>query len=238
MLKLEKTLLTPEPNPWSYSVSGLILVISLVLSLLTWSGGQYASAFSASRDQIFVGHEYWRLFTTIGVHGDLKHYLSNAFFFWIFGFLLNSYFGFFVFPVLSLIAGALVNYLTLASYPAGAVLVGASGVVYFMAAFWATLYFCIERGTHPLKRIMAVIGVSLILFFPNTFEAQVSYAAHAWGFGVGVVLGFAWFELRKTALRAHEVWTETHPELEPWIVDDEIEIVSDETSKPDQDVVH
>ena len=145
------------------------------------------------------------------MHADLKHFLSNSIVFWVFGYLLNGYFGFWVFPVMSLAAGGLINYLTLASYPDHAVLLGASGVVYFMAAFWATMFYQIERGEKHLKRMMSVLGVSLILFFPTSFEPQVSYLAHAWGFAIGILSGLFYFQLNRKKIRTHEKWHDSEP---------------------------
>jgi rhomboid protease GluP len=209
MQKLEKTLLTATPNPWSYSVSGIVMLASLLISLWYWRTDPGSEFLTAGRHQVFQLHEYWRLFTTTLVHADLKHFLSNAIFFWVFGYLLNGYFGAWVFPVLSLLMGGVINALTLAFYPDHAVLLGASGVVYFMAAFWATLFYQVERGEKHIKRMMSVLGVSLILFFPSTFEPQVSYLAHAWGFAMGIISGLLYFQLNRKKIQSHEQWRET-----------------------------
>ena len=50
---------------------------------LKW--GMVSDFLSASREQIFSQHQYWRLFTTVAVHEDLVHFGSNALFFFIFG---------------------------------------------------------------------------------------------------------------------------------------------------------
>lgn len=58
---------------------------------------------------------------------------------------------------------------------------------------------------------MIAIGVSLILFFPEVFQKNVSYLAHGLGFGIGLILGISTFFLRKKAIRSHEVWVEKPP---------------------------
>ncbi len=203
-MKLQKTLLSKPFNPWSYPVVSFVLLIFLILSCLYWQGD--AEFLTASREQIFDSHQFWKLFTTIGVHADVRHFLGNSIFFFIFGFLLHSYFGALWFPVLSLFFGAIVNYFTLALYPAHAVLLGASGVVYLMAGAWATLFFFIERKAHPLKRLVAAAGVSLMLFFPTEYEPRISYLAHAFGFGFGMLIATIYFYVAKSKIRAQEEW--------------------------------
>lgn len=234
-MKLIKTLLSRAPNPWSYPLAATVLLSFLLVSLAHWTGQTFATFFTASRDQVFSHHEYWRVFTTSLVHSDIKHFLSNAIFFGIFGFFLHSYFGFFVFPVMSLLLGGVINALTLMSYPEHATLMGASGVVYFMTATWATLYVFIERRSHILKRIVAVLGVSLSLFFPTAYEPQVSYLAHALGFALGVLFGAIYFFFNRRKIREAEVWRE-----EPAFYEDpqytasssELPDAMDETSGP------
>lgn len=212
--KLKKTLLSQAWNPWSYPLVGFILLSSLIMSAAGWTNERYFSILSASREQVLQQHQFYRLFTTIFMHADIRHFLSNALFFFIFGFLLHSYFGILWFPLLSFFFGALVNFSTLALYPAQSTLIGASGVVYLMVGAWATLYFFIERGQKPIKRFMAALGVSLILLFPTEYEPSISYLSHGLGFGYGVFVATVYFLFNRNRLRTAEVWVETIPDLE------------------------
>ncbi len=205
-MRLIKTHLSAKPRPWSHPLVSFILLCFLSLSLFCWIYPDQMPLFTASRDEIFKEHQFWRLFTTIAVHGDLRHFLSNSLFFWIFGFLLHSYFDFLVFPVLSLVFGAVTNALTLYYYPGPSILIGASGVVYFMVGFWATAYFFIERKAHPLQRIVAALGVTLVLFFPTSYEPETSYLAHFIGFVLGTGVGTVYFFLNRSKIRKAEIW--------------------------------
>jgi rhomboid protease GluP len=205
-MKLRKTLLSKPFRPWSYPVVSVLLLIFLGCSSLLWGHHEFASRLTASREEIFQQHEYYRLFTTLAMHANLGHFLGNAIFFGIFGFLLNSYFGFLWFPVLSIFFGAIINAFTLALYPPNTVLLGASGVVYFMAGAWATLFILVERKSHWLKRVMAAMAVSLILFFPTSYEPEVSYLAHGIGFAIGIAVAFIYFQFARTRIRREELW--------------------------------
>lgn len=214
-MKLLKTHLSRPLNEWSFPLTGFILVLFLGISLLYWRNPAALDPLTAGRQAVFQGQEYWRLFSTIAIHADLRHFLANSIFFYIFGLLLHSYFGAWVFPSLSLAMGGVANYFTLYYYPAHAVLVGASGVVYFMAGLWATLFFFIERRGRALKRLGVTICVVTMLFFPTEYEPHVSYLAHAWGFVLGIASGILYFYSNRSRLRAAEVWSLPEPDEDP-----------------------
>jgi rhomboid protease GluP len=186
-MKLRKTLLSKPFRPWSYPLVSVVLLIFLGCSSLLWGHHEFASRLTASREEIFQQHEYYRLFTTVAMHANLGHFLGNAIFFGIFGFLLNSYFGFLWFPVLSIFFGAIINACTL-------------------AGAWATLFILVERKSHWLKRVMSALAVSLLLFFPTSYEPEVSYLAHGIGFVVGIAIAFIYFQFARARIRREELW--------------------------------
>lgn len=168
--------------------------------------------FAASGKDVFQNHEYWRLFLSTILHADLNHLAHNAFFFTGLAFILNGYFGFLSFPIISFLMGAHINLITLSFYPPETHLVGVSGVIYFMASYWLTLFVLIERR-HPLhKRLIYAVGMALIFLFPETFNQETSYIAHAVGFISGIPLAGIYFGLNKKNIRAQEVWIEKLPE--------------------------
>lgn len=177
-------------------------------------------ALSANGYQVYEKGQYWKAFTTTLMHGDFVHLGHNTMFFVTFAVLLNFYFGFWIFPILSFLVGGLINLIALKVYGPEIYLVGISGVIYFMAAFWMTLFVGIERQMSLYRRLMITTGVSLILFFPDAFVQNVSYLAHGLGFGIGIILGGIYFGLKRSDLRKHEVWIEKAPanyDLEEYI---------------------
>jgi rhomboid protease GluP len=219
-LRLAKTLLSKKPSPQSILL-GLVSYLVLLLVFL-WDNQDL----SANGHQVYEQGEYWKAFTTTLMHGDFVHLGHNTLFFIIFSVLLNFYFGFWIFPLLSFLIGGGINLIALKIYAPEVYLVGISGVIYFMAAFWMTAFVALERHMSILKRILITSAVSLILFFPEAFVKNVSYLAHGLGFGFGIFLGMIYFWLKKTELRSHEVWVEKAPEnheLEEYIASLEIE---------------
>jgi rhomboid protease GluP len=199
-LELKRTLLSQKPTPQSILLGLTSYLILLIIFLINHHG------LSANGEVVYNQGEYWRAFTTTLMHADFVHLGHNTIFFVVFAVLLNNYFGFWVFPMVSLIMGGVINLIALKIYDPHVYLVGISGVIYFMAAFWMTMFIALERQMKLHKRIMIALGVSLILFWPDAIEERVSYLAHALGFGFGIPTAIAYFQLQKNKLRSHEVW--------------------------------
>jgi rhomboid protease GluP len=208
-LKLTKTFLSKRPSRESFIMG----FIGLSILLLFFSANQ--ETFSANGHLVFEKQEYWRAFTTTLLHADLNHLAHNAFFFTGLAALLNNYFGFWVFPVLSLFIGGLINIVALSTYPAGIHLVGVSGVIYFMASFWLTLYLLIERRQSVMVRMIHAVAVSLIFFFPEAFQPEVSYMAHGLGFLFGIPTALIYYFWNKKKIRAKDEWVEIRKEKDP-----------------------
>lgn len=204
--RVRETLLSRKPREYSLEVAALSVLTVLVISMLAWrNGAALMPALAATSEGALEKQEYWRLVTAVAVHADLGHLFSNAIFLALFSYLLFGYFGFWVFPVLGLLLAALTNYLSLLTYPPGVSLVGASGMVYWMAGFWLSMYLLVERSVSPGKRVMRAVGIALVVLFPTTLEENVGYRTHAIGFGLGITSAFVYFQQKRESIRAAEV---------------------------------
>ena len=197
---LTRTLLSQKPKSQSFFL-GLVSYLLLLLVFFTNQRG-----LAANGDIVYSQGEYWRAFTTSLMHADLVHLGHNTLFFLVFSVLLNNYFGFWVFPVLSLVVGGVINLVAFKVYDPQVYLVGISGVIYFMAAFWMVMFITLERQIPLHRRLMTALAVSLILLWPETFSEKVSYLAHGLGVVFGVPAALIYFQLQKKQLRSHEVW--------------------------------
>lgn len=216
--KLTKTFLSKKPTYRSFIIGAFALGILLLFF------GADPENFSATQSLVFDKKEIWRPFTAALLHADLNHLANNAFFFAGLATLLTNYFGFWVFPILSIVMGGIINIATVAFYPPHVSLVGVSGVVYFMASFWLTLYVLIERRQSLTVRFVHAVAVSLIFLFPETFRPQTSYLAHGLGFLFGVPAAIIYFLLNFKRIRSEEVWVKVekqHDEMENVILLDE-----------------
>src|SRR3990170_2983952 len=156
--RVRETLLSRKPRAYSMEVVTLTISVILGVSLLAWrNGAALLPTLDVTSQGVLQKHEYWRLMTAMAVHADLMHFLSNGLLLAFFAYLLFGYFGFRVFPVLGVVMTALAHYLALVSYPYTVSLVGASGMVYWMAGFWLTMYLLVDRTLSFGKRIMRVV---------------------------------------------------------------------------------
>jgi membrane associated rhomboid family serine protease len=202
---VQETYLSRKPEGSSLWIAAASVAVLFLTSWIYWTDAfGLGSQLAASPESVFDRKEYWRLFTAIGAHADSGHLFGNAVVFGVLSYLLYGYFGVFVYPLLTLISGAVVMGLALATYPPLTILIGASGVVYLMAGFWLTLYLFLERRFSPAKRLLRSVGFSLVVLMPTVVEPTVSYRTHALGFGAGVILGVAYFRLNKDRLRRAE----------------------------------
>jgi rhomboid protease GluP len=202
---IKETYLTRKPAPRSQWVAFGSVAVLLVASLVYWTDLFGIAAFlPANRESVYFRGEYWRLATSMLVHADFQHFLSNGVVLGVLAFLVYGYFGLSVYPWLTLVFGAFVTGLSLHTYPAKTWLVGASGLVYLMAGFWLALYLMLERRISIGKRLIRAVGFGVIVLVPTAFEHAVSYRTHAIGFVVGVGCAIAYFAKHKERFRAAE----------------------------------
>lgn len=212
--RLKKTILSAPLLDVSFYLAIVCQLLFIVVSLVDWNRGiPYKSLFSASFHDVFIQHEYYRLFTAVFAHASWDHVLGNAIFFVPFAALLTNYFGLIVFPLLTLVAGALINLCVVMIYPPEASVLGVSGVIYFMVAFWLVLYIGIERGLTLRQKIIRTLGLALVEFMPEKFDSNISYLSHGLGFTLGIIFGIGYFYFFRADFRSFEVWKLIEPEL-------------------------
>jgi membrane associated rhomboid family serine protease len=186
------------PARGSAWVANLLLSLMIFSSVFQWS--KYIpnkEIFVASKESVFHQGEYWRLLTALVGHGDFMHLAHNAPIFWFFCWILTAYFGWIFALVASLLIGVFSNLITVWFYESSTMLLGASGMVYGMVALWLVLYIRFDRSGWWVKRAVRSFGFSLLVLFPQTYEPNVSYLAHASGFLLGVLFGILLIPLAK-----------------------------------------
>ena len=208
--RLIKTMLSLKPSVNAFVMATVSVLLMTLTTLFYWRNDfDLASYLPAGQVEVFQQGQYWRLLTAIFIHADLAHLLSNMYMLWIFGFFVFGYFGFAIYPWISLLLAALVNGAAVATYAPEVHLLGASGLVYILGGFWLTLYFLIQRQYSVLSRLMRVTGISLVIFTPSTFVATTSYRTHAFGFAAGLLAALYYFYKNLHRIRSYEVYKTT-----------------------------
>lgn len=201
------TLLSRKPAAGAKRAVGWTLALAVLFSALYWWGPpDWARALPASGETVFGRAEVWRLFTSMAAHADALHLLSNSVLLTLLVYFAYGAFGPSLYPGGALPAGALALAVTLEGYAPNIRVVGASGMVYLLAGACLTLYVLVERRLSAVKRLVRVVGFSLLILVPTSIRPEVSYRAHAVGFFFGLCLGLTWFLARRDAIRAAERW--------------------------------
>ena len=160
-----------------------------VASTLYWNH-PFGKYLWVSRESIYENGEMWRLLTSLFVHGDFVHLLSNSPLFLIFGWILHAFFGKWIFPVVGLVIGVISNLATIYYMPDSTRLVGASGMLYGMVGLWLVLYVRFDVHQKISVRIFRAAAFSLLVLAPTTYHPTTSYLAHGFGFFFGIVSGY------------------------------------------------
>lgn len=115
--------------------------------------------------------------------------------------------------------GGVTNLVVLLTLGNNVHLVGASGLVHWMGAAWATMYFLLENRQSLRQRFGSGLFLMLVLFTPDTYRPNVSYLAHFVGFIFGILSAAGYYQANRTKfLNAIKTETLVIPEWEfgPW----------------------
>ena len=210
--RLQKSFLSGPLENQNFYLAFVCQLSFVLVSIIDWNRKiPLQSLFSASQIEVFQNHQYYRLFTAVFAHASWDHVLGNSIFFIPFAAFLANYFGLFIFPFFTFLVGALINLMVIFLYPPEASVVGVSGVVYFMVAFWLVLYIGIERGLKMRQKVIRSFGLALVEFMPEKFDANISYLSHAIGFGMGIFFGLLYFFWCREKFRSKEIWKLLEP---------------------------
>lgn len=200
---VRETLLSRKPRPGAAWLALGTLGVLVFVSVASWH--QNPLRLAATPESVFGERQYWRLLSSMAVHADERHLVVNGAVLGLLTYLVYGYFGPTSYPLLGLMLGAAAMGLTLQTYPPHVVLLGASGLVYLLAAFWLTSFVLIERRLSPMKRLLRATGFTLVTLVPTSFDPHVSYRAHAIGFALGLLWALAHFFTRRDAIRKEEL---------------------------------
>ena len=188
-------------------VALLSLVLCLILSQFYWDQTSAISSLLAGNgENVFIKGEYWRLLTSLFIHGDIKHLLSNSLMLYFLMYFVASSYGKLTAMSLFAFGGSLINAVCLSLYDSTTFLVGASGVVYLLWGFWFAVYLFVETQRPFLHRVIRVMGIFLILLVPTSYDPATSYLAHYSGFAIGAILGGIYYLLKSKHLLSFEIW--------------------------------
>lgn len=160
------------------------LIMPSIETLLDW-GALYTPA-------VLTG-EYWRIFSSLFLHGGVLHLLLNMYVLWYIGPMVERMFGSWKFLVLYLMAGW-GGAISMLIWSPAAVGVGASGAIFGL--FGGLLAFLkVHKNEFPpqlfrekMRGLMMFLLINLLF---GLSQPSISTAAHTGGLAIGYLIGLA-----------------------------------------------
>ena len=171
--------------------------------------GDLEDRFASSSKGMIDAHEWWRPFTSLFLHADFLHLLGNVLSAAFFAPFVSRALGPLRAWLLILACGTLGNILTAwTRYPETYVSIGASTAVFGALGILAGLGFSHSvreplQGSWMRMAAPVVAGFILLGWLGGGSEgSNTDVMAHAFGFGSGLVCGFATAEIRQFMFQA------------------------------------
>ena len=207
--ELKETYLSKFRFPYYWETSLFFILIIVVFSNIYWGHiGELGLPLAGSYHEVFVEKQYWKAWTTTLIHADMDHILSNCSMLLFWGALSTGHYGPYFYPLISFLINGLITLFVISFHEAHTIVLGASGLVYFLGGHWITLYIFIDKKISLPKRIFKGIGVGLVLFSPSSMAQNVSYLSHYLGLLGGIIFGFGHYYSRNKSFQAKERWIE------------------------------
>lgn len=133
--------------------------------------------------------EIWRLFTSIFMHADFIHLLSNMYGLFVFGVTVESFFTKKLYLISYIACGFVGSVFTLLLFPPDTINIGASGAIFGLMAISFMILARRDSRVFLFGLIYIVISIS------NSFQPGIGTWAHLFGFITGFFIGF-WYNKR------------------------------------------
>ncbi len=209
-LVMRKNWLTQKARFSGLAGSFFVTFLVIGLTLLAWAKVDLIEpALKANWSNVFESHQYYRLWTTLFIHSDGSHLISNTILLTPLLYLLGSYFGSWLWPFLAIFIGGLINAIVLQTLPREVALIGISGVDNWLGAAWLTLFFLIDRRERVRRRFAIVLFVTFVLFVPDTYKPGISYLSHFVGYFLGFLTGSVFYFIKRAQFAEFEVFEMT-----------------------------
>jgi len=145
--------------------------------------------------------DWWRLFTAVTLHADIAHLVANVTTGIVFTGIAMGCFGAGNALLLSLLAGALGNLMSLALHDDPFQSLGASGMVMASLGLLTAQSFIAARHERPKLLVGRGVIAGCLLVVLLGFSPRSDVIAHVGGFFAGVVLGALAMAFRRVLLR-------------------------------------
>jgi len=181
------------------ATNALLVAIAIPFVIEVFLGGPQA-LFNPSAEILFdmgamqpiavADGQFWRLFTAMFLHVGLLHVALNAYFFWLFGRMVEASFGRTWMVLIYVVAGFLASVASYAFGPVTTLAVGASGAI--SGVFGAFIAYNYRRRQHAMNAANLRLALTVIVL--NAVIAigysSIDWRAHVGGLVAGFALGY------------------------------------------------
>ena len=181
-----------------YPVVSTLLAINLIVYLITLIPGLGDEVFwrGIHINGLIDQGEWWRLVTSMFLHGGFTHVLFNMFSLFIFGPELEHFTGKVRFLTIYFLSGIIGNLATFMIEDSTYASVGASGAIFGMiGAFGALVYYTRHLFPQLKQVILPIIVISVIMTF---LSPNINISAHLGGLVAGFLIGMVYFNPKNT----------------------------------------
>lgn len=213
---LTQTFLSKQKNALGKVIAFSFCALCIISSLIYWSFyGHGSRELVAYPNAVFELGEYWRLFTSLFLHANIEHLLSNMLMLFILTYFVVSFYGAIITLLFALTFGAITNIVVLTSFTTQTSIVGISGVIYYLWGFWLILYLLIDIKVSITQRLLNILAIFFILLIPTSYSPSTSYLAHYTGLLFGVMSGLIYYPFIKERVKKEQKYEIRFiPELE------------------------
>jgi len=141
---------------------------------------------------VLIGHQYWRMFTSMFLHSGIIHVAFNMWALWAIGGFVEVALGRLKFLIVYFVSGFAGSVLVLIAAPANSLVVGASGAIFGVFGALA-VHAYLNRGRDfqsqaLLRNVLFILVINLVFSFTAGF---VSWQAHVGGLIAGAAMTYA-----------------------------------------------
>jgi membrane associated rhomboid family serine protease/Tfp pilus assembly protein PilF len=205
-IERERQYKASQPTTWQMAqmfpvTAGLLAINVLVFLLCTLDAFKTGRAFTfnnllllrwgADYGPLTLDHQYWRILTSMFVHGNLLHIGTNMWCFWDFGRITERVYGRWRYLAIYLLTGLASSVASLAMHPSD-VSVGASGAIFGVVGALVFPFYR-KRLVLPapvmkamMRSLVSFIVINLLI---GSAVTVIDNAAHVGGLLMGLILG-------------------------------------------------
>lgn len=165
------------------SLQPIVISLLLIQFIMIMLGDFFFFPMAAYHEYIANG-EWWRLITSLFVHVDLQHFLSNSICLFVLGSSIEKQLGRFSFIIIFFLSGILGNIFSYLIMPHEYIHAGASGGIFGLLGAQLFLLYSRYRSSNPKDIAIFSIMICILLLF-TFFNPSANPISHLTGLIIG-----------------------------------------------------